>query len=292
MTAYPNAEGPESKPVAPGLYLVATPIGNARDLGLRALDVLRAAQVIACEDSRVSGKLLSLYGIKSTLIPYHDHNAARVRPKLLERLARGEIVALISDAGTPLISDPGQKLVRDCRAAGLPVTTVPGASSVLAALTLSGLPADRFMFAGFLPPKTVARKATLADLAPIPATLVILESPKRLAASLADMAEMLGDREACVARELTKMFEELRNGSLPELADHYAEHGPPKGEVVVVVAPPDAKPALDPAALADRLRAVLAENSLRDAVAQVVAETGLPRKQVYAQALAVVKDAD
>ena len=198
--------------LAPGLYVTATPIGNAADISLRALDVLRGADLVLCEDTRVTAKLFAIHGIGTRTAPYHDHNAAEMRPRVLARLAAGEAIALVSDAGTPLISDPGYKLVREAVEAGHPVTTLPGASSVMAALTLAGLPTDRFFFAGFLSAKQEARRKELAELAAIPSTLVFLESANRLAASLADMAVALGPREAAVARELTKKFEEVRRG--------------------------------------------------------------------------------
>ena len=206
-----------AKPAA-GLYLVATPIGNLRDITLRALEVLAGADVIACEDSRVTRKLTERYGITTPLTPYHEHNAALARPKLLARLAAGQVVALVSDAGTPLISDPGYKLVRAAQDAGHVVTAIPGASSVLTALNVAGLPTDRFFFEGFLPPKQAARQKRIAALKPIAATLVLFESGQRLAAALADLAEGLGPRAAAICRELTKLHEEVRRGDLPKPA--------------------------------------------------------------------------
>jgi 16S rRNA (cytidine1402-2'-O)-methyltransferase len=275
-----------------GLHIVATPIGNAADITLRALEVLRAADLVACEDTRVTGNLLTRYGIATRRLAYNDHNAERVRPLLLARLRRHERVALVSDAGTPLISDPGYKLVRDVIAEGLPVTMVPGASAPLAALALSGLPSDRFLFAGFLPNRSAARRQALAELAAVPATLILFESARRLDASLADMAAVLGDRPAAVARELTKRFEEVRRDSLAALAAHYGAAGPPKGEVVVVIGPPATAPRQDAAsgaaALDDMLREALAGASLRDAAAAVAIASGLPRRAVYARALALI----
>ncbi|HXQ52969.1 MAG TPA: 16S rRNA (cytidine(1402)-2'-O)-methyltransferase [Stellaceae bacterium] len=277
--------------IAPGLYVVATPIGNAEDITLRALRVLRTAHVIACEDTRVSAKLLGRYGIATARLAYHDHNAERMRPRLLARLAAGEIVALISDAGTPLVSDPGFKLVREAIAHGVAVTTLPGPSAPLAALVLSGLPSDRFLFAGFLPAKDAARRSALAALKTVPATLIFLESAPRLAASLAAMAAELGDRPAAVARELTKLHEEVRRASLAALAEHYREAGPPRGEIVVVVGGPEEALAQAPdvrdAALDDALRAALERMSIKDATSVVVAALGLPRRAVYARALAL-----
>jgi 16S rRNA (cytidine1402-2'-O)-methyltransferase len=284
----PNHGVDGSKRPAPGLYVVATPIGNMADVTLRALALLRGADVVACEDTRVTAKLLARHGLSCSLVAYHDHNAERMRPLLLERLRGGQSVALVSDAGTPLVSDPGFKLVREAIALGLPVTTLPGASAPLAALVLSGLPSDRFFFGGFLPAKTAARRRALAELAAIPATLIFFEATPRLAAALADMAETLGNRPAAVARELTKLHEEVRRGVLAELAAHYAAAGPPRGEVVVVVAPPAkdvAAPSAD--ALDAQLMTALDAMSIRDASAAVAAATGLPRRDVYARALAL-----
>lgn len=270
---------------APGLYIVATPIGNAGDITLRALDLLARCDLVLCEDTRVTAKLFAIHNIQAKTAPYHDHNAAEMRPRVLKRLEAGEAIALVSDAGTPLVSDPGFKLVQEAVAAGHTVTALPGASSVLAALTLAGLPTDRFFFAGFLPSKQEARRKELADLAAIPATLVFLESANRLAAVLADMAAALGGREAAVARELTKKFEEVRRGPLGELAAHYEEAGPPKGEIVIVVGPPEKRAALCTHEVDAMLENALARATLKDAVAEVVAMTGLPRRDVYARAL-------
>ena len=273
--------------LAPGLYLVATPIGNLADISLRALDVLAKADLVACEDTRRTRKLLSAHGIGAALTSYHEHNATRVRPRLMERLKSGESVALVSDAGTPLVSDPGYKLVEAAIASGIAVTAIPGASAGLAALTVSGLPTDRFFFAGFLPARAAARRRALGELAAIEASLVIYESARRLPAALADMAQVLGPRQGAVARELTKLHEEVRRGTLSELADHYGGAGPPKGEVVVVVGPPErgGRATLAAQDLDAKLGAALGRASLRDAVAAVTAETGLPRKRVYARAL-------
>ncbi|MCI0431087.1 MAG: 16S rRNA (cytidine(1402)-2'-O)-methyltransferase [Rhodospirillales bacterium] len=249
--------------------------------------MLRQADCIACEDTRVTGGLMARHGIATPLLAYHEHNAARMRPLLLERLRRGETIALVSDAGTPLISDPGYKLVRAAVEAGIPVTTLPGASAALAALVLSGLPTDRFFFAGFLPPRVAARRSELVALANIPATLIFFESAGRLADSLADMAAVLGAREAAVARELTKLYEEVRRGTVAELAEHYAAAAPPKGEIVIVMGPPAAAVEASDAAIDDALRTALASESLRDAVAAVAAALGAPRRRVYARALAI-----
>jgi len=267
-----------------GLIIVATPIGNAADITLRALDALRQADVIACEDTRVTSKLLAIHGIASPLVPYHEHNANRIGPKLIARLKNGETVALVSDAGTPLVSDPGYKLVRACLEEKIPVTPLPGASSILAALVVSGLPTDRFFFAGFPPPKSAARRSTLAGIAEIPATLVFLETAKRLTAALEDMAAVLGPRDAAVARELTKKFEETRRGTLDELAAHYREAGAPRGEVTIVVAP-FAGLDIDDTELDRLLLAALDGASVKDAAQIVTAATGLQKKRVYARAL-------
>ncbi len=273
--------------LAPGLHLVATPIGNLGDITLRALWVLRGVDRILCEDTRVTARLLAHFGIDKPLDPYHDHNADRVRPAVLDALRRGETLALVCDAGTPLVSDPGFKLVRAALAEGLPVTSAPGPSAALTALILSGLPPDRFLFAGFLPPRSAARRRMLAPWAGLEATLIFFEGPTRLAASLADMAETLGAREAVVARELTKRHEQIRRGSLDELARHYREAGPPRGEAVIVVGPPESAPVMADAEVEQRLRTLLAEHSLRDAVALLADQTGIARRTLYERALAL-----
>ncbi len=274
--------------LAPGLYIVSTPIGNLRDITLRALDVLGAADLVACEDTRVTARLLAAYGLATPTTPYHEHNAARARPRLLRRLAGGAAIALVSDAGTPLVSDPGYRLVREALAAAIPVIPVPGPSAPLAALVAAGLPTDRFLFAGFLPARRAARKATLASLSHQATTLVFLESARRLPASLADMAAVFGAREAAVARELTKLHEELRRGPLADLAAHYAARGAPCGEVVVVVGPPvGCAPTRPDDDIDAMLETALAEMTLRDAVAAVSAATGRTRRDVYARALAL-----
>ncbi|MGK2741848.1 16S rRNA (cytidine(1402)-2'-O)-methyltransferase [Tepidicaulis sp. LMO-SS28] len=283
MSGKEENKGPRGL-LEPGLYVTATPIGNARDITLRALDVLGKADAVLCEDTRVTGNLMQMHGVKAQLLPYHEHNASEMRPRILARLARGEALALVSDAGMPLISDPGYKLVRDVQEEGLTVTCLPGASSVLAGLVLSGLPTDRFFFAGFLPPKETARQKALEELKAIPASLVFLESPRRLGDALKDMAKVLGAREGAVTRELTKKFEEVRRASLADLAAHYEEAGPPKGEIVLVIGPP--APAEDAGEDLDTLlEKALASLSLKEAVQEVTAITGLPRKQVYRRAL-------
>jgi 16S rRNA (cytidine1402-2'-O)-methyltransferase len=273
-----------------GLYLVATPIGNLRDVTIRALETLAGANVIACEDTRVTRKLLDHYGIATALTPYHEHNAASARPKLLTRLSNGEAVALVSDAGTPLISDPGFKLVRAVQESGHAVTSLPGPSALLAALTNAGLPTDRFFFEGFLPVKASQRAARITELMHIPATLVLFESGPRLADTLAALASGLGAREAAVCRELTKLHEEVRRDVLPELAGHYAKGAETRGEMVVVIAPPSESEAPDAAALDDIIRNSLQRLSLKDAVSEIAQSTGIPRRDVYQRALALTKE--
>ncbi|MEA3052196.1 MAG: rRNA (cytidine1402-2-O)-methyltransferase [Sphingomonadales bacterium] len=267
----------------PGLYIVATPIGNLSDLSPRAAGILARADLIAVEDSRDTAKLLNHIGVKRPMLPYHDHNADRVRPQLLERMRDGA-VALVSDAGTPLISDPGYKLVRDARAAGIEVVTIPGPSAVVAALTLAGLPTDRFLFLGFLPPKAGAKAAAIAEVAALRATLVLYESGPRLAATLEALRQGLGDREAAVAREISKKFEETVTGSLSELAGRYAE-APPKGEIVIVVAPPGEAEAVGEAEVDDALREAMARLSPSRAAAEVAETLGVPKRQAYERAL-------
>ena len=275
-------------PVSPGLHIVATPIGNLRDITLRALDTLSGVDFVLAEDTRTTKKLFSHYGISTALEPYHDHNATRARPSILRRLGEGARVALVSDAGTPLVSDPGYKLVREAAEAGITVYAVPGASAALAALTVAGLPSDRFLFSGFLPQKSGARRTTLTELRDIPATLIFYETGPRLGAALADMAAVLGARAAVVARELTKLYEEAVRGTLAELAARYAA-APPKGEIVVLVAAPDGAAAVDDAEVDTRLAAALESLSLRDAADQVAGVTGRPRREVYQRALALGK---
>lgn len=271
--------------LSPGLYIVATPIGNLGDLSPRAAEILLNADLVAVEDSRVTAGLFRHLGAKRKMTPYHDHNADAVRPGLVARMA-SEAIALVSDAGTPLISDPGYKLVRDARAAGHAVTTIPGPCAAIAALTLAGLPTDRFLFLGFLPPKQQARADAIAEIAGVRATLVLYESGPRLAACLTALAAGLGDREAAVAREISKKFEECVTGSLSQLAARYAE-APPKGEIVVVVAPPgEAAPAS-----AEDADVALAEALTRlppaKAAGEVAKKLGLDRKALYARAMAL-----
>ncbi len=279
----PGKSGPEEDLTA-GLYVTATPIGNAADITLRALSVLSSCDLIAAEDTRVSAKLLAIHGISKPLTAYNDHNAARERPKLISELRKGARIALISDAGMPLISDPGFKLVREAIAEGLPVHAIPGASAVLTGLALAGLPTDRFFFAGFLPARSGERKTALTELKAIQATLIFFESAQRLSDSLADMVEVLGIRTAAVARELTKLHEEVRRGLLSELAEHYEETGAPKGEVTLIVSPPHAVQA-DTGRIDSALGKALAFMPVRAAVDLVADMLDAPRKLVYDRAL-------
>ena len=285
-----EASGRAPPALRPGLYMVATPIGNARDITLRALDVLAAADVLAAEDTRMARRLLDIHGIPvgdRQLIAYHDHNGPAVRPRLLAALADGRSVAYVSDAGTPMLADPGFVLAREAIAAGHRVEALPGASAALAALTVSGLPTDRFLFAGFAPSQSGARRKFLAELGDIDATLVIYETPRRLKAFLNDaVATLGGERDAAVCRELTKRFEEVRRMSLAELlatADDFVT----KGECVVVIDRAPETSALDTDDLSRRLEAALGRGSFKDAVRDVAAETGLPRRDVYQAGLAL-----
>jgi len=273
-------------PLEPGLYVTATPIGHARDITLRALDVLKACDAIAAEDTRVTSKLLAIYGISKPLVSYNDHNAARERPRLLQRLREGERIALVSDAGTPLVSDPGYKLVREAVEEGLRVEAVPGASALLTALVLSALPSDRFLFAGFLPARSGERKSALAELKAVPATLIFFESPRRLAESLTDMAEILGERAIAVGRELTKFHQEVRRGDVAALAAAYCNEPVPKGEVTIVVAPPQAR-APDSARIDSLLVQALAFMPVRAAADLVAEALAVARHATYDRALAL-----
>jgi 16S rRNA (cytidine1402-2'-O)-methyltransferase len=270
--------------LAPGLYVTATPIGNARDITLRALDVLKAVDLIVAEDTRVTAKLLAIHGISRPLSAYNDHNAAKERPRLLARLRDGARIALVSDAGTPLVSDPGFKLVRAAIEEGYPVHALPGASAALTGLVLSALPSDRFLFAGFLPPRSGERQAALEELKTVRASLIFFESGPRLAESLAQMAEILGTRSAAVAREMTKLHEEVRRGTLDDLARAYAQEPAPRGEVTLIVSPPHAAEA-DFAAVDRALEAALAFMPLKPAAEMIADLTGASRKAVYARGL-------
>ncbi|MCP3474522.1 16S rRNA (cytidine(1402)-2'-O)-methyltransferase [Bradyrhizobium sp. CCGUVB1N3] len=274
---------------APGLHLVATPIGNLGDITLRALETLAGVDIIACEDTRITRRLTERYGITAQLKPYHEHNAEAARPKILEALAQGGSIALVSDAGTPLISDPGFKLVREVSAAGHAVYALPGPSSVLAALSVAALPTDRFFFEGFLPAKSTARRKRLSELARIDATLVLFDSGNRVQETLADLAEVMGNREAAICRELTKLHEEISRSSLGELASG-ADSLETRGEFVLVIGPPAADAQeMTPEALDDLLREQLATSSVKDAVAHAVELSGRPRREVYARALELAK---
>lgn len=277
-----------ARPIDPGLHLVATPIGNLGDMTLRGLETLAAADVIACEDTRVTRVLLDRYGIAARPYPYHQHNEADAGPKLMAALQAGKSVALVSDAGTPSVSDPGFRLAGQAIAAGIRVIPVPGASAVLAALVGSGLATDTFLFGGFLPAKDQARKARLAELAMVPATLVFFESPQRIAVSLAGMADILGgERQAVVARELTKTFEEFRRGSLAELAFHYKETAKPKGEIVVCIAPPLPRAAMDAVDIDALLAGLAAEMPASKAAAEAARLSGRPKTELYQRLLAL-----
>ncbi|MGJ4930917.1 16S rRNA (cytidine(1402)-2'-O)-methyltransferase [Bradyrhizobium sp. HKCCYLS2038] len=274
----------------PGLYLVATPIGNLGDITLRALGTLAGADVIFCEDTRITRRLTERYGLGAELAAYHEHNAEAVRPKILQRLADGAAIALVSDAGTPLISDPGYKLVRAACEAGLAVTALPGPSAVLAALSVAALPTDRFFFEGFLPAKQQARRTRLAELARVEATLVLFEAGSRVQETLADLAEAMAGRQAAICRELTKLHEEVQRGSVGELAAH-ADGLETRGEFVLVIGPPprDAEIMTD-GALDALLTDLLQRSSVKDAVMHAVELSRRPRREVYARALALAKD--
>ncbi len=273
--------------LAPGLYVVATPIGNLGDVTIRGLRTLAAADTILCEDTRTTVKLLNHFGIKSKLKAYHDHNAARVRPGILHDLENGASIALVSDAGTPLVSDPGFKLVSEVQQLGLPVTPVPGASAPLAALMAAGLPSDRFHFVGFLPAKAGQRVRELESLRPVQATLVFFESARRLTATLEAMSKIFGSRQAAIARELTKMHEEVIRGDLPQLHRRLADSGPLRGEIVILVSPPLELPPPEPGAVTALLIDALKGGSVKQAAETVAAQTGLPRRELYAQAVSL-----
>jgi 16S rRNA (cytidine1402-2'-O)-methyltransferase len=275
----------DDAPLAPGLYVVATPIGNLRDITLRALDVLAAADLVLAEDTRVTGKLLAAYGLSAKLARYDEHGAEQTRPRAMAALAEGKRVALVSDAGTPLVSDPGYRLVREAAAEGYPVFPIPGASALLAGLSAAGLPTDRFLFAGFPPPKSAARRTFLEELAGLRATLVFFEGGSRLAASLADMAAVFGDREAVVCRELTKLYETTYRGPLATLAAD-PKLDAPKGEIVILVAPgrqTEATAADVDTALADALTRLRPA----EAAAEVAKALGLPRRDLYRRAMSL-----
>ena len=276
------------KPV-PGLYLVATPIGHLGDITLRALETLAGVDIVACEDTRITRRLTERYAIAAELKPYHEHNAALARPKILERLGQGASIALVSDAGTPLISDPGFKLVREVCAAGHPVIAVPGPSSVLSALSVAALPTDRFFFEGFLPAREHARRTRLTELAGIDATLVMFESGNRVQDTLADLADIMGGRDAAICRELTKLHEEVKRAPISELAEA-AGSLETRGEFVLVIGPPPADAqVMAESELDELLRTSLQRDSVKDAVAHAVELSGRPRRAVYARALELAK---
>lgn len=282
----------QTKPLATALYCVATPIGNLGDITLRALQTLSGVDLIACEDTRVTGKLLKRFGIETRMVSYHDHNADKQAPYILKMLDEGKCVALVSDAGTPLISDPGFKLIQDVLAAGFDVVPIPGVSSPIAALSVSGLPTDTFLFAGFLPPKKGARKARLLALSDIQATLIFLESPKRLVDSLADCATILGDGRSCVvAREITKLYETFSRGSLGDLSVQFANQETPKGEIVLLVGPAGNKE-IDQDTIDAALLALLENHRVKDAAEKLAIETGLARRDLYQRALLLRKTDD
>lgn len=270
-----------ARPLVSGLHLVATPLGNLGDISFRALSALAAADVILCEDTRVTSRLLGRFSIATRMRPYHDHNASQVRPAILEQLQSGGRVVLVSDAGMPAVSDPGYKLVRDSIALDIPVDVIPGPTAPVTALVLSGLPTDRFMFAGFLPARPGQRRAILTELANVPATLIFFESANRLAASLADMVEELPGRQVAVTRELTKLHQEVLRGMPGEIVEQLQARGSVKGEITIVVGPPDAAPVADEADLEERLAELLKTNSASKAAAQLARETRKTRADLY-----------
>lgn len=274
--------------VSSGLYLVSTPIGNLGDITLRALDILAMCDRVVCEDTRVSGKLLDYFGIKKPLMPYNDHNAAKQRGPLLKALKDGECIAFISDAGTPLVSDPGYKLVRECLAEEIAVTAIPGANAPLPALLLSGLPSDNFTFAGFLPPKETARRKFLKEFENLPSTLIVFDTGPRILSSLKDIQHTLGEREVAVARELTKLHEDVRRGLVSDLIERYEAESEPKGEIVVVIGRGSAKEMSDDD-IRRELRLALVKMSTKEAASVIAEMSGRPRKEIYAMALKIGK---
>lgn len=277
--------------IKPGLYLVATPIGNLRDISLRALDVLAGVDRVVCEDTRVSGKLLAHYGIRQSLSAYNDHTSPSRRAGIVKALAGGQSAALISDAGTPLLCDPGYKLVRDCRAAGIDVTAVPGANALLGALQLSGQPGDKFSFLGFLPPKRAARLALIKKWGATSGSVIAFETAPRLAATLEDIGSLYPVRPVCVARELTKIYEEVRTGTAAELLEFYRANGLPKGELVLVLAPPEEE-IFEEKTIRTLLSAALKNMGTKEAASHVAKGTGLSRKELYSIALDIRREKD
>jgi 16S rRNA (cytidine1402-2'-O)-methyltransferase len=277
----------EAESLAPGLHVTATPIGHLADISLRAVNALAAADEILCEDTRVTGKLLHRYGITTRLVPYHDHNAAKLRPRILEGLKEGKALVLVSDAGTPLVSDPGYKLARAVIAEGLALHVIPGASAPLAALTLSGLPSDRFMFCGFLPEKQGERRRLLETLKTVPSTLIFFESPHRIVTSLSDIADVLGDRDVAVTRELTKLYEEALRGPALEIAALLGARETIKGEITLVVSPPGEAAALPEEDIDKALLDAATHLPAGQAAAEIAHRFGLARKELYARLLAL-----
>ncbi len=275
---------PKTSAIKPGFYLVATPIGNLRDITFRALDILSSVDLIICEDTRVTGKLMGAYGFKKKMQVYNDHSTDQQREKLIEAVSDGQSVAVLSDAGTPLVSDPGYKLVRAAIEKKLYVTSIPGPNAALPALQLSGLPTDQFSFLGFLPPKTIARQSALQKWENVPGTLILYETGPRLLDSLQDIRKVLGNREAAVMRELTKMYEEAKRGKLSDLIVHYTEKGQPKGEIVITVGQPVAE-IVSGESIEKQLKQALQKMSVRDAAEMVAQATGKPKKTIYTLAL-------
>ncbi len=270
-----------------GLYIVSTPIGNLSDITMRALDILKLVDLIVCEDTRVSGNLLTHYGIKKPLISYNDYNASERRPEIFAAINNGKRVALISDAGTPLISDPGYKLVREALEQNIYVTAIPGASSVLTALCLSGLPSNSFYFGGFLPSKSEALRSYIETIANIPSTLIFFESARRLEESLIALHAALSDRQAAIVRELTKLYEESKRGKLSELIENIKQDGAPKGEVVLVIAPPEQEKAINDETIESQLKILLESHSVKEAAGIIAEQTDRPRKEIYSIALKI-----
>ena len=278
----------KNEPLLPGLYIVATPIGNLEDMTLRALRVLEQASYILCEDSRVTGKLLHHFGLKTKMVTYHEHNAEKRRPSVIADIESGEAIALVSDAGTPLISDPGYKLVRDLRTQNLPITSIPGACAPIVALTLSGIATDQFHFAGFLPSTHKKRRSTLQTLATIPASLIFLESPRRLQVALSDIHDILGNRQVAICRELTKLFEEIRCGFAHELAEYYASKSAPKGEVVIVISPPElSSEQWSESEIISALQERLGDEPVKVVSEEISTLSGWSKKDVYTLAIKV-----
>lgn len=285
--------GFEAAPLSPGLYLTATPIGNLGDITLRALATLAAADAILCEDTRNTGKLLERYGIRAPLRAYHDHNASKVRPALLAELKAGKAFALVSDAGTPLINDPGYKLATEAIAEGIKVEMLPGASAPVMALALSGLPSDRFLFAGFLPPKSAARRTRLTELSTIPATLIFFDTAPRIEATLIDIAAVLPGRTVAVARELTKLYEEVLRGSPETVIETITARGGLKGEITLVISPPPEDAGqLSPEEIDAKLMEAMSRTSLSQAAAEIAGTLGLPKRELYARALELKENGD